>query len=120
MNHRDNAEFISGIAQRDVAASGWADANPEKFDKVRKSADSPRNGKYSMLNVTMRTIEVRIFNSSLLVERIYKNIEFCHALVSWCKTAKANVLTPRNFVIFVIANRATYPELAQFITDRNL
>lgn len=113
-----NAEFLSTIAQRDVSSVSWCRRNPLKFDKVGKAAADPCNGKYSILNVTSRTIECRMFRSSLLPERILKNLEFCHALVKFCESASARNLTANYFQSFVVSRKSTYPHLAKFIDDR--
>lgn len=118
-NSVDNSELLSMIAQRDVTRTQWCELNPTKFDKVGKSAADPHNGKYSILNVTQNTVECRMFNSSLVPERVIKNIEFCHALVQFCVATSARQLTANVFKTFIASNASEYPELSAFITNRS-
>jgi hypothetical protein len=120
MNHRDNRQFVEVIAQRPF--NGWCNTNAEKYDSVAKSAYEPCDGKYSAINVMQSTAEVRIFNSTLLENRIFKNLEFCDALVNYCRMSSDNhkddYMLPHRFIRFVSEHRGTYPNLAEFINSR--
>jgi hypothetical protein len=118
-NDTVNSEFLSMIAQRNILDSQWCGINPQKFDKVGKSAADPYAGKYSILNVTRHTVEVRMFNSSLIHERVLKNIEFCHALVAFCRDVSARNLRFGHLVQFINSNKDLYPNLSKFVSDRS-
>lgn len=113
------ANFLSVIAQRDFMNSTWCKQGGEsKLKKVGAAGKRPYTEKYRVLNVTDNTAELRMFNSSLLPERILKNVEFCHALVKWCETESAQGLTSDNLRAFIARDRKTYPNLDKFITNR--
>jgi len=120
MNHRDNVPFVEVIAQRSL--NGWCSTNGLKYTSVAKSAAEPSDGKYSAVNVTQRTAEFRIFNSSLLPNRIYKNLEFVDALIRYCARAsedhRESYMLPYKFIQYVHTNAITYPYLSEFIRNR--
>lgn len=114
-NSLDNVPFLSLIAQRQVDSVGWCRLNPSKFDKVGKAANDPHNGKYSILNVTPHTVEVRMFRSNLTTERVFKNLEFCDALVHYCRRSSARDITAKGMQAYVAMNRERYPHLHEYI-----
>jgi hypothetical protein len=120
MNHQDNRQFVEVIAQRSL--NGWCTTNGHKYTSVAKSAVEPADGKYSAINVTRETAELRIFNSTLLEQRIYKNLEFCDALARFCMLPSANhredYMLPHKFIRYVRDNNVTYPYLSEFINNR--
>jgi len=118
-NSIENAELLSIVAQRDVTNTSWCELNSSKFDKVGKSAADPYNGKYSILNVTRNTVECRMFRSSLMPDRVYKNIEFCHALVKFCINTSARQLNSNYFQGYLTDNKHDYPYLYKFLNDRS-
>jgi hypothetical protein len=119
-NREDNAPFLQMIAQRDINAHvSWCAIKPESYDTVGKSGKEPNTtGKYSIVNVLPNTVEFRMFNASLLPERIHKNVEFVAAMIAWCRVASARQLWISEFLQFVHANRAMYPNLNKFISER--
>ncbi len=119
VNAPQNTDLMGLIAQRRYWENTYCKANLAMFDKVGKAGKSPRAGKFHALNVTANTVECRIFKSSLLPERILKNIEFCHALVRWCENQSAKNLTSDAFASYIHNNRKTYKNLDQFITSRS-
>lgn len=124
-NASNNSHLLSVIAQRDITATSWCKTDPYKYPTVGKAGDSAikrDGGKYSILNVTRWTVECRMFQSNLQPERIRKNIEFCHALVTWCaQTSVKDVSSFQADILFrnfVQAERKTYPNLSKFLRDR--
>ena len=119
-NAVNNRELIEQIAQRPL--NGWCNAAPDQFDTVAKSASDPCAGKYSVLNVTRNTVECRIFNSSLVADRIYKNLEFLESLVEYCRLPshdhKSDYATPWRYLNFVLSQSQAYPYLSDFLKDR--
>jgi hypothetical protein len=120
LNKSEHREFLTVVAQREVNShSQWCQTHPESFEKIGDSGKNPhKHGKYSALNVTHTTLEFRIFNASLLPDRILKNVEFCAALIEYCRNESARYLGIARFLEFVEMNRAIYPALQQFIVDR--
>ncbi len=120
MNSPDNAEFLQVVAQRQI--NGWCRTNSSKYDSVAKAAAEPADGKYSVVNVMQNTAEFRLFNSTLLAPRIYKNLEFVDAICEFCKLPsndhRADYLIPGNFIAYVHRNQARYPYLSEFVAAR--
>jgi hypothetical protein len=120
MNSPDNVEFLQVVAQRQI--NGWCRTNSSKYDSVAKAAAEPADGKYSVVNVTQNTAEFRMFNSTLLAPRIYKNLEFCDAIVRYCEQQsndhRADYLIPNNFIRYVHRNAPRYPYLSEFLNAR--
>jgi hypothetical protein len=119
-NREDNAPFLQMIAQRDINAHvSWCAIKPFDYDTIGKSGKNPNvTGKYSIVNVLPNTVEFRMFNASLLPERIHKNVEFVAAMIAWCRVASARKLWISEFITFVHRNRVMYPNLNRFISER--
>lgn len=66
------------------------------------------------------TIEIRLFKSTTTRNRLFRRLEFCHALVEFCKVAAINELTVHHFINFVIDSRnlKLYPCLARWLTAK--
>ena len=82
-------------------------------------------GRYTALNHSTRThtYEFRIFNSNLRIERILKNIQCVFALLDYSKNYAKNerpVCNTTEFLKFVMSRAIFYPELAQFIKEKNI
>lgn len=118
MNSLKALDFLEVVAQRNIDGNGWCDIKPRQFDKVGKAAMHPSGGKYSTLNVTRNTIECRIFRSNTQPERIYKNLEFCHALCLWAAQESAKGLTVLSFRRYIAENSTLYPNLDAFLAER--
>ena len=116
MNADCNRVWLEQIAQRDVSQNQYC-----KFKADKRIADgrNVNDDRYEALNITRHTIEIRIFRSNLSEQRIYKNLEFCHALVKWCEVESAQELTAERMQAFIIRNRSEYPALAKFIESRS-
>jgi hypothetical protein len=112
VNDPQNSAAIIGIAQRN--SDGWAKFCAKKLTdgKVRHG-----NDKYQAVNVRQNTIEIRIFKGNLNPNRVLKNLEFCHALVTYCKQASIQHLTWQLFWTWLRAepaNRKQYARLIDF------
>lgn len=117
-NDPNNVGLLSCIAQRDIDNCSWCEQYPHNYDKVGKAGKHGNtSGKYSAVNVTMRTVEFRIFNSNLRHERILKNLEFCESLVKWCRVVSARDINAENYVRYVHDNRKAYPELSKYLAE---
>jgi hypothetical protein len=109
-NSTENKLLIERIAQRD---SSFARKSPKKvIDGKRVRGD----GKYEALNITQNTIECRIFRGNLRPERVLKNIEFCHAMITYCQTASiADCHTFTDFIAWLGKHRGSYKHLVKFL-----
>lgn len=116
MNSMANQRFIETVAGR--TSDRWARFSEKHWGKTASS------DKYEALNTCpQHTIEFRVFRGNLSLGGFLKNLEFCHALTKYCAPAECStteVLNYLGFTRFIIKNRATYPNLCQFLKSRNL
>lgn len=111
-----NRSFIEVIAQRnpEVYASF---AGQKKVVDVLKGSDS----RYTALNLQNdNTVEVRIFRGNLRVDRVFKNLEFCAALVAWCATGVSGIADCAehgNFIQWVAPRKKDYPYLVAYLME---
>lgn len=116
MNSEENRIFLRVIAQR--SSERWARfAEKKASDGARYKVNESR---YEAVNVSERTAEVRIFRGNLRAERIYKNIEFCHALVRYCESHGLSQLTWDAFCawVFLPGQHKTYIHLNRYLADK--
>jgi hypothetical protein len=116
MNDANNVPYMEVIAQRDPKR--WAAFKNKKLADGRYCSET----RYEALNLQERTAEVRIFRGNLRVERVFKAIEFCHAMVRFCESASAVGLSFSKFLAWVTlpAHSATYPNLIAFCREKDL
>lgn len=119
-NSMDNQEFLEVIAQRPI--NGWCRTNPEKYRSVAQATMDPADGKYSVVNVTRHTCEFRMFKSTLLAERMFKNLEFVDAICHFAKQPSMNYREdyqlPGGFIRYVQRNSERYGHLSTFLETR--
>jgi hypothetical protein len=104
--NRKNYKNILTITQRkEEKLRRWASLDVEDIGKYKYRIEDKVNPfieRYAALNITQNTLEVRIFNSNLRIERVKKNMEFVYAL--YCYTAK-------------VTSRATWPGLMRWVKE---
>ena len=115
VNSPENYNFISLIAQRgDTHYSQIKKKSPSAVAYVGDGGDD----RYEAINLTNRkTIEVRIFRGSHRLDRVLKNLEFCHALTVFCNNAGYRDLTVEKFCKFVASNSKLYPNLVSYLQE---
>jgi hypothetical protein len=114
MNNEDNKTFITKIAGR----------SPNNYCRqdIYRSFSYPlthSNGgdRYNTLNLQNReTIEFRIFSTPLNYEEFASKVQFCQAIVEYCKpaaiAAKLDVIKNyKTFLGWLSTQRKSYPEL---------
>lgn len=93
----------------------------ERSRKSIKDGKGRSNSRYDVLNVGDATVEVRMFRGNLRPERVLKNIEFCDALVHYCKDASmARLEDWDTFALWLIKNRGRYPQLVRYLHDKRV
>jgi len=117
VNTQENIRFVTTIAGRP----------PNTYcqikEKTYKSAD-PRQmqDRYEALNLANKaTVEFRIFRGTLKRESLFKSLEFCDALIHFCKDCSVNVSDTRRvdkFIEYVKLNSKEWPHLWAFICAR--
>lgn len=116
LNSSNIAPLITIIAQRHNSA--YARLSTKKLTDGTVSSEN----RYDIMNVSVRhpTCEIRMFRGNLTPERVYKNIEFCHALVQYCRQASMRALCEWDtFVAWLRSVRGQYPNLVRFLIDQN-
>ena len=99
----------------------WAD-NQVPFDMSIECAFL-QDSRYESLNLDDRTgtLEFRIFNSNLRVERISKNIEMVCSLLDYINSSSWNSSSDLyDWMRFVYDNNVLYPNLYLFIEEKQL
>lgn len=115
LNSEDLAPLITTIAQR--GSGHYCERDTKKITDGVKTSDN----RYDIMNVSGShpTCEIRMFRGNLKVERVYKNIEFCHALVQYARqTGMQDLQDWGNFSRWLISKRGQYPFLVQFLIDK--
>jgi hypothetical protein len=109
VNHGDNSTLINKIAQR---VTHYANRVAKRVIQGKELASQ----RYDSLHIAEQTVECRLFRGNLRPERVLKNIEFCHALVSYCSVAAIkNCHGHEDFIQWLGANRGMYKNLVRFL-----
>jgi len=109
------------VAQRKTIYSGsYGIQKKHKLFKKKRST-----GKYEPVSIDDYRAEVRIFRSTLRKDRFLKNIEFCEAVRVAVKDMSARTVlneeaAQKAFLAFVKKEKATYPNLYQFLVEQGL
>lgn len=75
--------------------------------------------RYSALNYTRETVEVRIFNSTVRTDRFFKNLEAVKAALDFSKQYGIQDMVPANFLRFIMDNRGMYKNLVNFLVEHS-
>lgn len=89
--------LIRAVARR--YSTGFCAIKEKKMGRLHRSQDD----RYEAVNLQgPRTIEFRIFKGSLKYRSVMAAIEFCHALIQFCRPAEAGIkdLTSDKFLMF--------------------
>lgn len=115
MNAPGTQHLIGTVAQR--TGSTWARPQRKTW-KEGKEWQRYNHMRYQPLNVTGPTAEFRIFRGSLRYDRILKNLEFCHAVVMFCRgTSAAKIQDAAEFAAWLDRNGREYPYLVAFLSE---
>ncbi len=111
---KNAADLFTNLSQR----------KQEKLDQWASFAfigDEPNRNirRYSALNYTSDTVEVRIFNSTIRTDRFFKNLETVKAAVDYSKQGGIRDMEAGHFLRFVMDNRAQYRNLAAFLVEKH-
>jgi hypothetical protein len=113
VNSEANRHFVEKLAQR--KSGNWARYHDKKL--ANGAQENPQ--RYEAVNLQNKaTIEFRIFKGTLKPESVFKAIEFCAALIEFCKPASRSLndsLSRHLFVEFVKQNKKEYPHLSAWM-----
>lgn len=109
----NNKAFVYKIAERETH---FAKINSLDIYKKQEDLTGFLGGdKYSALNFCHRkTLEYRIFNSTLNLDHIKKDVEFCFALWDWTRRGSFQT-TEKDFTKFCHSEKETFPYLSKYI-----
>jgi hypothetical protein len=121
INAPENLEFLSLIAGRNLIKHKWC--------KINHEINSPKWGLKKIRNTMgydssavrfsfRKTLEFRIFSSTISRKIFLKNLEFCHALIKFTRTCFMSIEDTRSvgkFCSFVQDWREEYPNLYSFL-----
>jgi hypothetical protein len=100
----------------------WASLRVEDLGKIRKKditeKKNPFHQRYAALNITNNTLEFRLFNSSLRLDRVRKNMEFVQALYSYTKGQKS--VSWGGFKLYVKRHKEKFSFLYGFMLEKDL
>lgn len=130
-----NREIWRKISQRTIDnLEGWASVNPGSLRdtkaKLKRTVDFHENNgwnfkptlgkkRYTAINTeNSQTVEFRIFNSNLRIDRIVKNAQVIFSLIDFSKIKTTPTLG--NYLRFVFAHKDKYRELADFLLEKNI
>lgn len=115
MNREDNVKFITHIAGR--SPNNYCKqqaARTVSFPWLNQSSSE----RYNALNLNNKdTIEFRIFSTPLTYEEFASKVQFCQALVDYCKPAASSLplkqhTSHHGFIDWALGNYKFYPDLA--------
>jgi hypothetical protein len=97
-------EFSIGQFRRELGTSSAIGAQ-----------DRDNNERYQAINLqNSETIEFRIFQSNVARLGFLKNLEFCHAAVTYCAIASNSQLHARDFIAWMETQRGAYPNFTRW------
>ena len=122
-------EIIKTISQRqehNIHWCNWSDTSIKGLFDNRNIKElkkyTKKSNKYTSINLNhSNTIEFRIFNSNLRIERVYKNLEFIKALLDYTNLHNCKSLYKHFFKWLAQSeNRNKYMNLFSFLEEKNL
>lgn len=75
--------------------------------------------RYCAINSTPNTIEFRIFNSNLRIERVLKNIEVCQSLYDFTAQTRSDNPKITTYINYVRRHKDKYPNLVAFLKEKD-
>lgn len=115
MNRTDNVKFITHIAGR--APNNYCRQSSERTISYPWLNQS-NTERYNALNLNNKdTVEFRIFSTPLTYDEFASKVQFCQALVDYCKPAAVSLpikqqTSHHSFINWALSNYKFYPELA--------
>jgi hypothetical protein len=106
---------ITIIAQRE--SNTFCRRSDKKFTDGRTTSEY----RHDIANVGLVTVEIRMFRGNLRADRVFKNLEFCHALVLFCRDASLTQIERwEEFAAWVQKRRSQYPHLVSFLVEKGV
>lgn len=96
----------------------WAKCDKENDRIIAESrTKTNQSERYTAVNLTNKTIEIRVFRGTLNANSFHKNLEFCHAVYYYTKNCSNQNVSVAEFVNWV-QGKKEYKNLADFISAK--
>jgi Putative amidoligase enzyme len=106
---------ITIVAQRD--SNTFCKRGSKKFTDGRSLSEY----RHDIVNVGTATVEIRMFRGNLRADRVFKNLEFCHALILYCRDASlTDIERWDQFAVWLLKRRSQYPHLVDFLAEKRV
>lgn len=117
-NSNNKDKWLVLTQRKELELDRWATLGRDKYDERCTFDDGySSSNRYIGMNLTNHTVEFRIFNSNLRLERVLKNLELVEALVNFSKTKYKP--TMRMFLGYIKAHKQRYNNAYDFIIEKN-
>lgn len=114
INSPKNKPLVTRVAQRD--SNTYTQLRAKKISDGRIIS----TGKYEAMHLSQETIEFRIFKSNLRWDRVLKNIEFCHSVLMFAKSASNKECEDFGaYLSYIVSKAKTYPHLIAFLREKD-
>jgi hypothetical protein len=115
LNSTAMRDQVTTIAQRE--SNTFCRRSDKKFTDGRTTSEY----RHDIANVGLATVEIRMFRGNLRADRVFKNIEFCHALVLFCRDASLTQIERwEEFAAWLLKRRSQYPHLVSFLAEKGV
>lgn len=124
-NDNDINTWLQITQRTEYSLEQWASMrnNTASFEALQHGI-ALKCDRYTAINFTNSTVEFRIFNGNLRIERFLKNLECVKALYDFTRIVAENspklFANTSRFLRYVLLNNSKYPNLHEFITSRNI
>jgi len=117
-----NKKLVVDISsRRSENLNCWASIGYISADNIRRIERTKQNcgmSRSTALNITSRTVEFRIFNSTTTPRVFFKNLEFVSALIKFCTVMTTENIKKDVFLHFVSESWKMYPNLYNFLVRK--
>lgn len=121
-------QWLAITQRKERKMEEWSTMDPDRLDYGKRETVERAKSGYTKINDERRyhaintqnnnTIEFRIFNSNLRIERITKNAEVIFSLLDFTNTSKLPTMT--NYLNFVCENKEKYMYLYNFLLEKKI
>jgi hypothetical protein len=120
----DNYRKLLKVSQRaEDQLEQWASLRIDDIGSIEakhkiRGKESPFYTRYAALNITEKTLEVRLFRSSLRLDRVKRCLEFVHALYRYTDEAKR--ATWKGLMLWTRRHKRAFPSLFSHLEEIGL
>jgi hypothetical protein len=116
MHDRANKRLLECIGQRGLNGYCYQeDISVYPFRRYHR----PENSKHGAVAFVGNRVEFRIFKANLLPQRINKAIDFCQAVIDFCRDTSVKNLNVPKFLSYVWSHKWRYIDLVDFLLEKS-